>query len=88
VRQLAGVGVAAAAGGMSEALAQVLDSGIDPKSVLAKVKKGETLKIGFGQRPCGSTRTTKTNELRGRLQGALRHVGARPRNEGRIHRSS
>jgi polar amino acid transport system substrate-binding protein len=62
---LAGVGLAAAAGGMSEALAQVLDSGIDPKSVLAKVKKGETLKIGFGQQALWFYKDPKTNELRG-----------------------
>ncbi len=62
---LAGAGVAATSGGVREALAQVLDSGIDPKSVLAKVKKGETLKIGFGQQALWFYKDPKTNEFRG-----------------------
>ena len=65
VAALAGAGVAATSGGVREALAQVLDSGIDPKSVLAKVKKGETLKIGFGQQALWFYKDPKTNEFRG-----------------------
>ena len=62
---LTGAGIAATSGGMREALAQVLDSGIDPKSVLAKVKKGDTLKIGFGQQALWFYKDPKTNEFRG-----------------------
>lgn len=62
---LTGAGIAATSGGVREALAQVLDSGIDPKSVLAKVKKGDTLKIGFGQQALWFYKDPKTNEFRG-----------------------
>ena len=62
---LAGAGIAATTGGIREALAQVLESGIDPKSVLAKVKKGDTLKIGYGQQALWFYKDPKTNELRG-----------------------
>lgn len=62
---LAGAGIAATVGGMREAVAQILDSGIDPKSVLASVKKGGTLKIGFGQQALWFYKDPKSNELRG-----------------------
>ncbi len=62
---LAGAGIAATTGGVREALSQVLESGIDPKSVLAKVRKGETLKIGFGQQALWFYKDAKTNEFRG-----------------------
>jgi polar amino acid transport system substrate-binding protein len=62
---LAGAGIAATTGGIREAMAQVLESGIDPKSVLAKVKKGETLKIGYGQQALWFYKDPKTNEFRG-----------------------
>jgi ABC-type amino acid transport substrate-binding protein len=62
---LAGAGIAATVGGMREAVAQVLESGIDPKSVLATVKKGGTLKVGFGQQTLWFYKDPKTNELRG-----------------------
>jgi ABC-type amino acid transport substrate-binding protein len=62
---LAGAGAALVGGGMREAVAQVLDSGINEKSVLAKVKKGGTLKIGYGQQALWFYKDAKSNELRG-----------------------
>jgi len=62
---LAGAGAVMLGGGIRDAVAQVLDSGIDPNSVLAKVKKGGTLKIGFGQQALWFYKDAKANELRG-----------------------
>jgi ABC-type amino acid transport substrate-binding protein len=47
------------------AMAQLLDSGIDPKSVLAKVKKGDALQVGYAQTPLWFFKDAKTGELRG-----------------------
>ena len=61
---LAGIGLTA----MSlhrPAHAQVLESGIDPNSVLAKVKKGGTLQIGYAQNPIWFFKDPKTGELQG-----------------------
>ena len=61
---LAGAGIMAVAGA-KEAAAQLLDSGVDPKSVLAKIKKGGTLHVGFGQAALWFYKDAKSNELRG-----------------------
>jgi ABC-type amino acid transport substrate-binding protein len=47
------------------AAAQLLESGIDPKSVLAKVKKGDALQVGFAQTPLWFFKDAKTGQLRG-----------------------
>lgn len=61
----AGAGLALAAALPGSAKAQLLESGIDPKSVLAKVKKGEPLKVGFAQTPLWFYKDAKSGELRG-----------------------
>jgi polar amino acid transport system substrate-binding protein len=47
------------------AMAQLLDTGIDPKSVLAKVKKGGALQVGYAQTPLWFFKDAKSGELRG-----------------------
>jgi polar amino acid transport system substrate-binding protein len=47
------------------AMAQLLDSGIDPKSVLAKAKKGAVLQVGYAQTPVWFFKDAKSGELRG-----------------------
>ena len=63
----AAVGAGLATMGVSprDAMAQILETGIDPKSVLAKVKKGETLNVGFAQTPAWFYKDPKTGELQG-----------------------
>jgi polar amino acid transport system substrate-binding protein len=57
---------AAAIGSLSrDANAQLLESGIDKNSVLAKVKKGGTLDVGFAQLPLWFFKDPKSGELRG-----------------------
>jgi polar amino acid transport system substrate-binding protein len=57
---------AAAIGSLSRgANAQLLESGIDKNSVLAKVKKGGTLDVGFAQLPLWFFKDPKSGELRG-----------------------
>ncbi len=51
--------------GSRPAMAQLLDTGVDPKSVLAKCKKGETLKVGYAQTPLWFFKDAKSGELRG-----------------------
>jgi polar amino acid transport system substrate-binding protein len=48
-----------------QAMAQLLDSGIDPKSVLARVKKGDALQVGYAQTPVWFFKDAKSGELRG-----------------------
>ena len=48
-----------------EAQAQLLESGIDPSSALARVKKGGTLKVGYAQTPAFFYRDAKANKLAG-----------------------
>jgi len=60
-----GAGLATMGAGPREAMAQILETGIDPKSVLAKVKKGETLNVGFAQTPAWFYKDPKTGELQG-----------------------
>jgi ABC-type amino acid transport substrate-binding protein len=62
---VAGAGAAAAGVISGEANAQLLESGIDKNSVLAKVKKGGTLEVGFAQLPLWFFKDPKTGELRG-----------------------
>jgi len=68
---LAGAALVGAAGaGMAmsspdEARAQMLDSGIPANSVLAKVKKGGALSVGYAQTPLWFFKDAKTGELRG-----------------------
>ncbi|HEV7264876.1 MAG TPA: transporter substrate-binding domain-containing protein [Falsiroseomonas sp.] len=65
------LGGIAAAGAMGaslaprEAAAQILDSGVDPNSVLAKLRKGATLKVGYSQTPVWFYRDPRNNELQG-----------------------
>jgi len=60
-----GASLAALGVGPREAMAQILDTGIDPKSVLAKIKKGETLNVGFSQTPAWFYKDPKSGELQG-----------------------
>jgi ABC-type amino acid transport substrate-binding protein len=62
---LTGVGLAAMAGTSRPANAQLLDTGIDPKSMLAQVKKGGVLKIGYAQNPLWFYKDSKSGELQG-----------------------
>jgi ABC-type amino acid transport substrate-binding protein len=57
--------VAALAAAPRPAMAQLLDSGIDPKSVMAKIKKGEVLQVGYAQTPVWFFKDAKSGELRG-----------------------
>jgi polar amino acid transport system substrate-binding protein len=61
----AGAGAAALASMPQDAKAQLLESGIDPKSVLSKVKKGGALEVGYAQLPLWFFKDAKTGELRG-----------------------
>jgi polar amino acid transport system substrate-binding protein len=58
-------GAAAVAGATSSAQAQLIDTGIDPKSVLAKIKKGGELHVGYAQLPLWFFKEPKTGELKG-----------------------
>jgi polar amino acid transport system substrate-binding protein len=58
-------GAVTAGGFFREAHAQLLESGIDPASSLAKVKKGGTLKVGYAQTPAWFYRDAKANKLAG-----------------------
>lgn len=60
-----GAGIAALGGRPREAAAQLLETGIDPKSVLAKVKKGEALQVGYAQTPAWFYKDPKSGELQG-----------------------
>jgi polar amino acid transport system substrate-binding protein len=55
----------ASGGSVKEAHAQILESGISPDSVLAKIKKEGKLRIGYSQTPPWFLRDAKTNELGG-----------------------
>ena len=65
----AGLAVAGAVAGLaraaSPAAAQLLDTGVDPKSVLAKLKKGSALEVGYAQTPVWFFKDPKSGELRG-----------------------
>jgi ABC-type amino acid transport substrate-binding protein len=61
---MAGVGLAALAVDRP-AHAQILESGVNPNSVLAKVKKGGVLQIGYAQNPLWFFKDPKTGELQG-----------------------
>lgn len=71
IRTVATVGVAAGAGlvvgraVVQEAQAQLLDTGIDANSVLAKLKKDGALKIGYAQTPPWFYQDAKTGQLTG-----------------------
>jgi len=71
MRTVATVGVAAGAGlvvgraVIQEAQAQLLESGIDANSVLAKIKKDSVLKIGYAQTPPWFYQDAKTGQLTG-----------------------
>jgi polar amino acid transport system substrate-binding protein len=64
---LGGLATGAALGGgwLREAHAQLLESGIDPKSALARVKKDATLKVGYSQTPAWFYKDAKSNKLVG-----------------------
>lgn len=57
--------VGASAALVVEAKAQLLETGIPPDSVLAKIKKGGSLKVGFAQTPLWFFKEAKSGELRG-----------------------
>lgn len=58
-------GAATIAGTMSAARAQLIESGIDPKSVLAKIKKGGELRVGYALLPLWFFKDPKSGELKG-----------------------
>jgi polar amino acid transport system substrate-binding protein len=60
-----GAGAAAMSTLTRDAHAQLLESGIDTSSVLAKVKQGGTLEVGYAQLPLWFFKDPKTGELRG-----------------------
>lgn len=61
-----GVGaMAAMVAAPKPAAAQLLDTGIDPNSVLAKAKKGNALQVGYAQTPLWFFKDAKSGELRG-----------------------
>ena len=62
---IAGVGLSAMAAETKPAHAQLLETGIDPNSVLAKIKKGGVLKIGYAQNPIWFFKDPKSGELQG-----------------------
>lgn len=70
-----GVGAAATAGALSEARAQLLESGIDKNSVLAKVKRGGALKVGYAQLPLWCFKDPKTGEIRGVYRDLIEMLG-------------
>jgi polar amino acid transport system substrate-binding protein len=57
--------VGASAALVVEAKAQLLETGIPPDSVLTKIKKGGSLKVGFAQTPLWFFKEAKSGELRG-----------------------
>src|SRR4051812_24663144 len=63
--KLAGAVALGAALAPRELSAQLLESGIDEKSVLAKVKKDGVLKIGYAQTPPWFYKDAKTGEITG-----------------------
>jgi polar amino acid transport system substrate-binding protein len=71
IRTVATVGVAAGAGlvvgraAVQQAQAQLLDTGIEANSVLAKLKKDGLLKIGYAQTPPWFYQDAKTGQLTG-----------------------
>jgi ABC-type amino acid transport substrate-binding protein len=65
---LAGLAAGAGAAGrgwLREAHAQLLETGIDPKSVLARIKKDAVLKVGYAQTPAWFYKDAKANKLAG-----------------------
>jgi ABC-type amino acid transport substrate-binding protein len=67
---LAGAALAGAAGvtlavSSTQSRAQMLDSGVPDTSVLAKVRKGGSLSVGYAQTPLWFFKDAKTGELRG-----------------------
>lgn len=62
---IAGIGLSAVAAETQPAQAQLLETGIDPNSVLAKIKKGGVLKIGYAQNPIWFFKDPKSGELQG-----------------------
>lgn len=60
-----GAGLAAMSAAAPPAVAQLLDSGIDPKSVLAKVGKGQVLRVGYAQTSLWFYKDAKTGDLKG-----------------------
>ena len=62
---IAGIGLSTIGGETRPAQAQLLETGIDPNSVLAKIKKGGFLKIGYAQNPIWFFKDPKSGELQG-----------------------
>lgn len=58
-------GLAAAGTSMREAHAQMLESGVDPDSVLARIKKDNKLRVGYSQTVPWFQKSAKTGELVG-----------------------
>lgn len=67
----AAAGLAAGAASVRNAHAQLLESGIDPKSVLANIKKEGKLRLGFSQTAVWLRKNPKT----GNLEGVYHDVG-------------
>ncbi|MEP9380503.1 transporter substrate-binding domain-containing protein [Aquabacter sp. CN5-332] len=62
---IAGAGLPLLSGMSTPARAQLLDTGISPDSMLSKLKKGGTLRIGYAQNPLWFYKDPKTGELQG-----------------------
>jgi polar amino acid transport system substrate-binding protein len=60
-----GAGMAVLTSAPREAAAQLLDTGIDPKSVLAKIAKGGALQVGYAQTPVWFYKDPHTGDLHG-----------------------
>ena len=58
-------GLAAAGTSMREAHAQMLESGVDPDSVLARIKKDNKLRVGYSQTVPWFQKSAKTGQLVG-----------------------
>jgi polar amino acid transport system substrate-binding protein len=62
---MAAVGALGATFAAKEAAAQILESGIDAQSVMNKLKKGASLRVGYSQTPVWFYRDPRTNDLQG-----------------------
>jgi polar amino acid transport system substrate-binding protein len=60
-----GAGLVMGRAAVQEAQAQLLESGIDPNSVLAKLKKDGVLRVGYAQTPPWFYQDAKTGQLTG-----------------------
>src|SRR5210317_2256333 len=62
---VAAAGLASTTAGVKQAYAQLLESGIDEDSVLARIKKDNVLRVGYSQTVPWFQKSAKTGELIG-----------------------